>query len=106
MSGKTAVKKLACEPGVFTVARMCFSSRIRAVFPVLGLAVASAGFASLPAIPTAREPVTNLYHGVAVVDDYQWLEDGTNPAVRDWSRQQNERTRSEEHTSELQSLRH
>src|ERR1017187_9723878 len=76
---------------------MCFSSRIRAVFPVmlgLGLAAASAGFASLPAIPTAREPVTNTYHGVAVVDDSQWLEDGTNPAVRDWSRQQNERTRA------------
>jgi prolyl oligopeptidase len=73
---------------------MCFSSRIRTVFPVLGLAAASAGFASLPAIPTAREPVTNLYQGVAVVDDYQWLEDGTNLAVRDWSRQQNERTRA------------
>src|ERR1035437_4350032 len=73
---------------------MCFSSRIRAVFPVLGLAAASAGFASLPAIPTAREPVTNTYHGVAVVDDYQWLEDGTNLAVRDWTRQQNERTRA------------
>jgi prolyl oligopeptidase len=76
---------------------MCFSSRIRAVFPVmlgLGLAAASAGFASLPAIPTAREPVTNTYHGVAVVDDYQWLEDGTNPTVRDWTRQQKERTRA------------
>ena len=73
---------------------MCFSSRIRTVFPVLGLAAASAGFASVPAIPTAREPVTNTYHGVAVMDDYQWLEDGTNLAVRDWSRQQNERTRA------------
>jgi len=36
--------------------------------------------------------ITNYYHGVAVVDDYQWLEDGTNPAVRDWTRAQNERT--------------
>src|ERR1017187_10154848 len=74
---------------------MC--SRVRAVFPVmlgLGLAAASAGFAPLPAIPTAREPVTNIYHGVAVMDDYQWLEDGTNPTVRDWTRQQNERTRA------------
>ena len=76
---------------------MCFSSRIRAVFPVmlgLDLAAASAGPAPLPAIPTAREPVTNIYHGVAVVDDYQWLEDGTNLAVRDWIRQHNERTRT------------
>ena len=63
--------------------------RVRAVFSVilgLGLAMASAGFAQLPAIPTPREPVTNIYHGVAVVDDYQWLENGTNPAVRDWTR--------------------
>jgi len=76
---------------------MCFSSRIRAVFPVmlgLGLAAASAGFAQLPAIPTAREPVTNIYHGVSVVDDYQWLEDAASPAVRDWTRRQNERTRA------------
>jgi len=69
-------------------------SRIRAVFPVLlGLAMMSTGFAQLPVVPTAIEPVTNFYHGVAVVDDYQWLEDATNPAVREWSHLQNERTR-------------
>ncbi|MGO8838561.1 MAG: prolyl oligopeptidase family serine peptidase [Limisphaerales bacterium] len=77
---------------------MGFSSRIHAVLPVVlgfGLAAASAGFAQLPAIPaTPREPVTNVYHGVAVVDNYQWLENGTNPAVRDWTRRQNERTRA------------
>ena len=50
--------------------------------------------AQLPSVPTPRLPVTNIYHGVAVVDDYQWLEDATNPAVRDWSRLQNERTRA------------
>jgi len=59
----------------------------------LGLAAASAGQLPLPVVPTASKPVTNYYHGVAVVDDYQWLENGTNPAVRDWTRQQNERTR-------------
>jgi prolyl oligopeptidase len=55
---------------------------------------ASSGRAQSPPIPTPREPVTNTYHGVAVVDDYQWLEDWSNPAVRDWTRQQNERTRA------------
>ncbi|MES1180948.1 MAG: prolyl oligopeptidase family serine peptidase, partial [Verrucomicrobiota bacterium] len=40
------------------------------------------------------EPVTNSYQGVAVVDDYQWLETSTNPAVRDWTRRQNARTHS------------
>jgi len=69
----------------------------RVVFPLifgLGLAAASAGVLPLPVVPTAREPVTNSYHGIAVVDDYQWLEAGANPAVRDWTRQQNERTRA------------
>jgi len=55
--------------------------------------LAASGFAQLPVVPTAREPVTNSYHGVAVVDDYQWLEDSASPAVRDWTRQQNARTR-------------
>jgi len=49
---------------------------------------------SLPVIPTAQHPVTNIYHGVTVVDNYQWLEEASNPAVRDWMRQQNDRTRT------------
>ena len=60
----------------------------------LGLAVASIGYAQLPAVTATRQPVTNAYHGVAVEDDYQWLEEATNPAVRDWTRQQNERMRA------------
>ena len=68
--------------------RVSFPARL-----IFCLALASTGFAQLPSVPTPREPVTNVYHGVAVVDDYQWLEDATNPAVRDWTRAQNERTR-------------
>ena len=49
--------------------------------------------ASLPSVPAPRQPVTNSYHSVALTDDYQWLEDASAPAVRDWTRQQNERTR-------------
>ena len=60
----------------------------------LALGFASAGFAQPPSIATPREAVTNFYHGVAVVDDYQWLENATNAAVRDWTRQQNALTRS------------
>ena len=60
----------------------------------LSLGTAAAGFAQLPLVPSPLRPVTNWYHGVAVVDDYQWLENGTNPAVREWSRLQNERTRA------------
>jgi prolyl oligopeptidase len=33
--------------------------------------------------------VENEYHGKVVVDDYQWLEDWSDPAVREWSEAQN-----------------
>jgi len=56
--------------------------------PLLGLC------AELPTVPTPPEPVTNVYHGVVVRDDYQWLENAAAPAVRDWTRKQNERTRA------------
>ncbi|MGO8701193.1 MAG: hypothetical protein ACLQVY_26180 [Limisphaerales bacterium] len=52
------------------------------------------GAVNLPEVPTPREPVTNCYDGVAVVDDYRWLEEATNPAVEEWVRRQNERTHS------------
>jgi prolyl oligopeptidase len=47
-----------------------------------------------PPPPAPREPVTNTYHGVAVVDDYQWLENAQAPATKEWSRLENERTRA------------
>jgi prolyl oligopeptidase len=34
---------------------------------------------------TPRKPVTDTYHGIQVSEDYRWLEDGKDPAVRDWS---------------------
>jgi prolyl oligopeptidase len=49
--------------------------------------------ATLPSVPAPRQPATNVYHGVAVVDDYQWLETASAPAVREWTRLENERTR-------------
>jgi prolyl oligopeptidase len=58
------------------------------VLPRLALA------AMLPSVPAPRQPATNVYHGVVVVDDYQWLEDATAPAVREWTRLENERTRA------------
>lgn len=51
------------------------------------------GAAPLSELTTARQSVTNVYHGVAVVEDYQWLEEADAPAVREWSRLQNVRTR-------------
>lgn len=64
---------------------------LRTALPVLLAPLLSSG-AVLPSVLTPREAVTNVYHGVAVVDDYQWLEDAGAPAVRQWTRGENERT--------------
>jgi prolyl oligopeptidase len=50
--------------------------------------------ASLPDIPTPRQPVTTSYHGMPVVDEYSWLERADAPEVRAWTAQQNARTQS------------
>ena len=34
---------------------------------------------------TKKEPATDTYHGVKVVDDYRWLEDWNKKDVKDWS---------------------
>ncbi len=43
---------------------------------------------------TPRQPVTAGYHGVQVTEDYQWLENAADPAVRAWSEAQNKLTRA------------
>ncbi len=54
------------------------------------LLMPSATIAARPAYPpTAKKPVTNTYHGEAVVDDYQWLEDASDLAVKAWVATQN-----------------
>ena len=44
--------------------------------------------------PTAKMPVTDEYHGVRVVDDYRWLENGGDPAVKVWTEAQNRHARA------------
>ena len=46
----------------------------------------------LPATP--KKPVVDEYHGIKVTDDYRWLENWDDPAVRAWSDAQNQRTRA------------
>lgn len=43
---------------------------------------------------TNDERFTPTYHGVKVVDELQWLEKADAPAVQDWIRAQNEKTRA------------
>jgi prolyl oligopeptidase len=64
---------------------------------VFGLAAAAGALAFLPASAqpvTPRIPVTDTYHGVKVVDDYRWLENGENPKVKAWSDAQNAAARA------------
>jgi len=49
--------------------------------------MAVTALAQPPATP--KKPVTDVYYGTSVIDDYRWLEDGSDPAVRAWSDAQN-----------------
>jgi prolyl oligopeptidase len=72
------------------------SSRKFILPSLLGLVIgAVAQKTSIPAAPsTPKHPISDAYHGVEVIDDYRWLEDWNNPAVRQWSDAQNQRTRA------------
>ena len=64
---------------------------VRLTMALLGLAVV------VPACgPEAakRFPVTNTYHEVSVIDDYQWLEDWDASAVKKWNESQDKHARS------------
>jgi prolyl oligopeptidase len=56
------------------------------------IGLVAVGMAAIP--PTPKKPTTTAYHGVAVKDDYQWLENWDDPAVRNWSEAQNSRARA------------
>ena len=50
---------------------------------------------ALPPVPhTAREDVIDDVHGARIADPYRWLEADTAARVRDWTDQQNARTRA------------
>jgi len=64
---------------------------------ILLLILATTCFAAddlMPIPPTPKKPVIDDYHGVKVTDDYRWLEASATPEVREWSKQQNARTRA------------
>jgi prolyl oligopeptidase len=51
--------------------------------------VALAGGTDVRPPPTPKRPVSDSYQGVAVPDDYRWLENGDDPEVKAWSEAQN-----------------
>jgi prolyl oligopeptidase len=59
-------------------------------FPLLTLAMSISA-----AVPqTEKKPVTDEYHGMQVVDEYRWLEDGDSAAVKAWTAAQNQYSRT------------
>lgn len=66
---------------------------LRHLLCAAALGAASTAVAAPPALPpTPKKPVTDVYHGVSVTEDYRWLEDGADPVVRKWSDAQNKHT--------------
>lgn len=66
---------------------------VRAPGPVAPAPTPTAAAAPAPketdAPAAAKKPVKDTYHGVEVTDDYRWLEDSKDPAVKAWSDAQN-----------------
>jgi prolyl oligopeptidase len=65
----------------------------RALLPIFAVGCFAADDL-LPIPATPKKPVVDDYHGVKVTDDYRWLEAGAAPEVKEWSKQQNARTRA------------
>jgi len=78
--------------------RLAFSSRILAAAVCAGAALVAPVSAAPPAPAkppvAARHPVENHYFDRTVRDDYQWLEDWTDPATRAWVAGENAFTRA------------
>jgi prolyl oligopeptidase len=50
--------------------------------------------AQQPVPSTPKKPAVDVYHGIKVEDDYQWLENWNDPAVRAWSNEENVHARA------------
>ena len=59
----------------------------------VSVALSAAADGPLAYPPTPRRPVTDVYHGVSVSEDYRWLENVIAPEVRDWIASENALTR-------------
>ena len=62
--------------------------------PLVVLVLSTNLLGAEPKSETPKKAVTNEYQGVRVEDDYQWLENDADPAVKTWSDAQNQRTRA------------
>src|SRR5262245_10179758 len=69
----------------------CLPSAIAIAALLASMLPATAAPMAFP--PTPKRAVVDTYHGVAVTDDYRWLERNTAPDVKRWIAEQNRFTR-------------
>ena len=62
------------------------------LFLIASLTTTMTTFSAAPL--TEKNPVTDEYHGVRVVDEYRWLENAGSPAVKAWTDAQNKHSRA------------
>ena len=72
---------------------------MKKLYALCGLCAGAALLTGLEARDTTAPPtrvaaVTDVYHGVSVSDPYRWLENGSDPEVRNWTAAQTQRTRA------------
>lgn len=90
MKGPTAPEVLAYKSAMSRTASLCARALLCSALLASLAKAQSAG----PPPATPKKPVVDEYHGVKVSDDYRWLENWDDPAVRAWSDGQNNRTRT------------
>ena len=69
-------------------------SALRVAIGIVGCILAADRVLALTVPSTPKHPVTNVYHGTVVVDDYVWLENFDDPSVKKWNAAQNKASRA------------
>ena len=77
----------ACRPTALAAAPTALAAAVPLALAGLALALACSPYPAPP--ETARDPVVDTLHGVAITDDYRWLEDQNSPETRAWIAEQN-----------------
>jgi len=90
MKGPTVPELLTYKSAMSRTASLCARALLCGALLASLAKAQSAG----PSPATPKKPVVDEYHGVKVSDDYRWLENWDDPAVRAWSDAQNNRTRT------------